>query len=310
MPTLSYEDQGRAATLTIPDSGVTIGRQVGNVLVLKDHNVSRFHAAIEFRRGLLGVRDLGSRNGTFVNGEKINDKGKRLKNGDTVSVGNTKLLIDASKENKNAKLENVGHKEMVAGTGLKDLAKLAGELPDRNVKPTDLQLHNSRGQRVLLSDEDKKSKADGPPSEAVTLLRLVLLVCFRTGASDVHLEPGSDGYVLRVRVDGTMTDLAKLTKAAGLKLATLIKVLSDIDMARNSQVQEGSFACKVPDRRVDYRVSFTPGLYGQKLVVRVLDTANAPQYLWDLGLGETEFETLDRLTRRNEGMILGLRPDG
>lgn len=307
--------------VSVDDEAVTIGRQIGNVVTLNDNKVSRFHAVIEFRRGVLGVRDLGSRNGTLVNGEKV-EKGKRLKTGDVVTVGRTEFKIDlgdgkstTNGVNGTAAAEAVGV-ELTDDTGgpekmdpahsAKQLAQLAGQLPERNVKPADMHLLNARGKKAL----DRNEGTGGPPAEAVTLLRLVLLICFRTGASDIHLEPKADGYTMRVRVDGSMTDVAKLKKESGVKLATLVKVLSDCDIAKSNIVQEGSFACRVPDRRVDYRVSLTPGLYGQKLVIRVLDAANAPQYLWDLGLDDTEFQILDRLTRRNEGMLLVCGPTG
>ena len=316
MATLKYDVDGKPQELPVPEDGVTVGRQIGNVLTLKDNNVSRFHCVFEFRRGMLGVRDLGSRNGTLVNDDPVDAKGKRLRDGDVVQIGSTKLTVMNGDEKKAATTKfgeaassgNGATGGMGAAGGVKELAKLAGDLPDRNVKPADMTLLNARGKVALKPGE--QGGADGAPGEAVTLLRLTLLVCFRTGASDIHLEPSADGYTLRVRVDGVMTDLAKLPKSAGVKLAAMIKVLSDIDIAKNNLVQEGSFACRVPDRRVDYRVSFTPGLYGQKLVVRVLDAVNAPQYLWDLGLAESEFETLDRLVRRNEGMLLVCGPTG
>ena len=309
MATLTYQANGKPDTITVDDEPVTIGRQVGNVVALRDDKVSRFHAVVEFRRGVLGVRDLGSRNGTRVNGEPV-EKGKRLKSGDVVGIGRIDFTVDLGdgKAAKNGKADAAAApapEKLKPAETAKQLAQLAGQLPDRNVKPADMQLLNARG-RVAL---DRGNDA-GLPAEAVTLLRLVLLICFRTGASDVHLEPKADGYELRVRVDGTMTDVAHLKKESGVKFATLVKVLSDIDIANNKIVQEGSFACRVPDRRVDYRVSLTPGLYGQKLVVRVLDSANAPQYLWDLGLADDEFQLLDRLTRRNEGMILVCGPTG
>ena len=325
MATLRYAANGKDEEIGVDDEAVTIGRQLGNLVTLaKDDRVSRFHAVIEFRRGVLGVRDLGSRNGTLVNGQKV-DKGKKLKSGDVVQVGMTKFVVDLGdgKGEKNGDAKNGEAAARAAGVRLADdegapgkleaaqsarqLAQLAGQLPERNVKPADMKLYNARGQRALDRSEEKDA---GAPSEAVTLLRLVLLICFRTGASDIHLEPGSDGYTLRVRVDGSMTDVAKLTKGAGVKFATLVKVLADCDIAKSNIVQEGSFACKVPDRRVDYRVSLTPGLYGQKLVIRVLDAANAPQYLWDLGLDDTSFQMLDRITRRDEGMLLVCGPTG
>jgi general secretion pathway protein E len=309
MAVLRYQQGDDPAQTTVGDDPVTIGRQIGNVLTLDDHRVSRFHAVVEYRRGVLGVRDLGSRNGTRVNGEPVN-KGKRLRDGDTLTVGSTHFKIDlnASGDEQAVGLQMVDADpadDADAEPPAQRLAALVGSLPARDVRPSDLQLLNARGKKALVRDDGQ-----GQQSEAVTLLRLALLVCFRTGASDIHLEPKAEGYVLRVRVDGGMQDLAKLSKPIGVKFLTLIKVLSDIDIARSNIVQEGSFACRVPDRRVDYRVSLTPGLYGQKLVVRVLDAANAPQYLWDLGLGEADFELLDRLTRRNEGMVLVCGPTG
>ncbi len=311
MAMVTYDAKGKQRELRVGDEAVTIGRQVGNVLQIEDTKLSRFHAVIEYRRGILGVRDLGSRNGTLVNDEPVNAKGKRLKNGDVVTVGNTRLKVDDATPPKASKvLEEVpaASADDQPGAGSKKLAKLVADLPDRNVRPSDLVLLNTRGKVAFKRQTD--DDGEGPPAEALTLLRLTLLVCFRTGASDVHLEPLADGWTLRVRVDGQMTELAHLTKPAGTKLSALIKVLGDIDISKNKEVQEGSFACRVPDRRVDYRLSFTPGLYGQKLVVRVLDAANAPQYLWDLGLGEDEFELLDRTTRRSEGMLLVCGPTG
>jgi general secretion pathway protein E len=89
-----------------------------------------------------------------------------------------------------------------------------------------------------------------------------------------------------------------------------VKVLSDIDIAQRNIVQEGHFSTRVPDRRVDYRVSFTPAMYGQKCVVRVLDAANAPRYMWDLGLPSWMFKDIDRTIRGEGGMVLVCGPTG
>ena len=310
MAKLTYSTLKGDKTIDVAEEPITVGRQLGNFITLNDDQLSRFHCVIEMKRGVLGVRDLGSRNGTYVNGEKI--KAKRLQDGDKVRVGKTEFVVDLGEANGDGEPAAV-----VAGKGgdlekmqpaenAKDLARIAGQLPDRNIRPADMTLLNARGKKAL----DRSEAADGAPAEAVTLMRLILLVCFRTRASDIHLEPKPDGYIIRTRVDGTMVDLAKLPRPSGIKVAQLVKVLSDIDIAKSNIVQEGSFACRVPDRRVDYRVSFTPGLYGQKLVIRILDAANAPQFLWDLGLSEEHFKLLDRLTRRNEGMMLVCGPTG
>ena len=311
---LTYQAKRGPQRIDLGDEPVTVGRQLGNLVTLRDDLTSRFHCVIELKAGGVAVRDLGSRNGTYVNGQKI--ELKQLVDGDVVRVGRTefRLALDGARPDvKKPAAPPVATKAAVPDAGpikpasdVRGLATIVGNLPNRQVRPGDMVLLNARGRPAM----DRAGENDAAPAESITLMRLVLLVCFRTGASDIHLEPKPDAYGLRVRIDGTMIDLASLPKPVGVKLAQLVKVLADLDIAKKDAVQEGSFACRVPDRRVDYRVSFTPGLYGQKLVVRVLDSANAPQYLWDLGLADGAFQTMDRAVRRNEGLILLCGPTG
>src|SRR5205085_4107652 len=99
-------------------------------------------------------------------------------------------------------------------------------------------------------------------------------------------------------------DAAKLKKEMGVRLCAVVKIVSDIDIAQRNIVQEGHFSTRVPDRRVDYRVSFTPAMYGQKCVIRVLDAANSPRYLWDLGMPDWMFADIDRTMGGDSGMVL------
>src|SRR5439155_8211231 len=140
---------------------------------------------------------------------------------------------------------------------------------------------NARG--VSVHEAGSKPNKSAGRREAVDLFRLLLLTCFRSRTTDIHLEPRQDWYQTRLRIDGTMVDVARLPNQVGHRLATLVKVLSDIDISQRNAIQEGHFSSRVPNpkrpdvaRRVDYRVSFAPAVFGQKLVVRILDTANAP----------------------------------
>src|SRR5690606_30771270 len=94
---LTYQTSNGEETVDLGDDPVTVGRQLGNFITLKDDQISRFHCVIEFKRGVLGVRDLGSRNGTYVNGQKIS--AKRLKDGDKVRVGKTEFVVDLAETN-------------------------------------------------------------------------------------------------------------------------------------------------------------------------------------------------------------------
>jgi general secretion pathway protein E len=117
-------------------------------------------------------------------------------------------------------------------------------------------------------------------------------------------------FVIRVRVDGAMVEAAQLKKELGTRLNAVIKILCDIDIAQRNVVQDGHFSTRVPDRRVDYRLSFSPAIYGQKCVMRVLDTATAPRYLWDLHLPDWMFQALDKAIRGESGMLLVCGPTG
>src|SRR5439155_8223902 len=85
--------------------------------------------------------------------------------------------------------------------------------------------------------------------EALDLFRLMLLVCFRSRTTDIHIEPRQEWYQTRLRIDGTMVDVARLPNPVGHKLASLVKVISDIDIAQKNTIQEGHFASRVPSSK-------------------------------------------------------------
>ena len=82
-----------------------------------------------------------------------------------------------------------------------------------------------------------------------TWLRLLLLLCARGRATDIHLEPKGQDYVLRVRIDAAMVEVCRVSNTLGLKLSALVKVLSEIDMTQKSTMQEGHFSSRVPGGR-------------------------------------------------------------
>jgi type II secretory ATPase GspE/PulE/Tfp pilus assembly ATPase PilB-like protein len=320
---------------------LTVGRQMGNSVVIDDVEASRAHCIFERVAAGIRVRDLGSRNGTKLNGEVI--KTALLEEGDVITIGKTEMRVltngaDVPPPAKAAAPKAAPAKVAAkpsdsvakftpddsgpppsasAGTdelrrsglpGGEALAQLAESLPDKTITQNDIALINARGH---VAHAVGVAKRDGDNSgEAVSLLRLILLICFRTHASDVHIEPKNELFLIRMRVDGGMVEAAQLKKELGIRLNAVIKILCDIDIAQRNIVQEGHFGTRVPDRRVDYRVSFTPAMYGQKCVIRVLDTASAPRYLWDLHLPDWMFQAVDKAIRGDSGMILVCGPTG
>jgi type II secretory ATPase GspE/PulE/Tfp pilus assembly ATPase PilB-like protein/pSer/pThr/pTyr-binding forkhead associated (FHA) protein len=191
----------------------------------------------------------------------------------------------------------------------KFLPVLAESLPTTPFDVGDISMINTRGQVVHEAGGTSRRKAANP-AEAVTVLRYVLLICARGRATDVHVEPKSDDYQLRLRIDGNMIDVIRLTKAMGTRLCALVKILCDIDMQFKNIIQEGHFSAMLGERRVDYRVSFAPALFGQKLVIRVLDTANSPLHVRDLHLPHWMLDEVQRASKQDAGMILVTGPTG
>lgn len=168
-----------------------------------------------------------------------------------------------------------------------------------------LALMNARGKVVHEAGEALTDQ-----TEALAHLQLLTLGAIRCNASDIHLEPKQYDSLVRVRVDGAMIEVCRLDAEQTKRLMSLVKVLCDIDLTRKSIIQEGHFAAAVPDRSIDYRVSFAPAMYGQKMVIRVLDPALAPQQLNDLDMPAEVEEKLRSTSDQSTGMVLVCGPTG
>ncbi|MEZ0266582.1 MAG: ATPase, T2SS/T4P/T4SS family [Phycisphaerae bacterium] len=193
------------------------------------------------------------------------------------------------------------------GAYLQSLREMAESLPTKQFGEYDIATINSRGVVVHpAAPPDRKN----PKQDAVEILRLLLLVVARSRATDIHMEPKGEHYQLRIRIDGIMVDVARFPNEIGVKLNALVKIMGDIDMTQKSIVQEGHFAAKVPGRRIDYRISFAPSVFGQKLVIRVQDTALAPVKVADLKLPDWMRKEVDFSLEQDQGMVLVCGPTG
>jgi general secretion pathway protein E len=338
MAELKLDIQGRANLLRmdLDQSPVTIGRHVSNRLVLDDNQASRAHAVIEHVKGGYQVRDLNSSNGTFLNGKKVATA--PLKPGDQVSIGGTRITLvgdEAPPDNEGdfqVDLDALSEDDLVEepvvvrdsdrisigghdGDYEDSLTELKENLPDGSFEEHEIALVSSKGR--VVHEAAHKPRKPGARRDMTELFRLVLLVAFRARATDIHLEPRKDGYFLRMRCDGVMIDAARFPHQLGVKYGAMVKVIGEIDFAHSDSIQEGNFSARVPSdkdpngfRRVDYRVSFAPTSFGQKLVLRVLDTENSPLKLADLALPNWMARAIAETIALDAGMILTAGPTG
>ncbi len=331
---LEINDGERSHRLAFTKDKFSIGRGPGNDIVLVDDRASRSHALIERVSGNFYVRDLNSRNGTWLNGGKVAEV-LQLASGDTIQIGRHSIQLvvhdeqqvedmevltaDDLVEAEEAEQEDVTNEVLPDELFVDDadvevqLTRLAENLPNHGFSAEQIQLTDSRGQSV----HGDASRSKTAPGEAVELLRMLLLVCYRSHATDIHIEPRQEGHYIRLRIDGLMVDIAAVPAQIGVRVSTVVKVLCQIDIGQRKTIQEGAFASKMPDpkhpgkfRRVDYRVSFAPAVLGQKLVVRILDSSGAPARLSELGLPRKMMENVAKIIHRDAGMVLVCGPTG
>jgi len=145
----------------------------------------------------------------------------------------------------------------------------------------------------------------------VKFLHKMLLDAFGMRASDLHFEPYEHNYRVRFRIDGELREIASPPVAIKEKLASRIKVISRLDISEKRVPQDGKMKLKVgPDRVIDFRVSTLPTLFGEKIVIRILDPSSAKLGIDALGYEPEEKARLMQAIGRPYGMILVTGPTG
>ena len=167
-----------------------------------------------------------------------------------------------------------------------------------------------------VSIEDAPEESDTGVTEVedapiVKFLHKMLLDAFNMRASDLHFEPYEHQYRVRFRIDGELREIASPPIAIKDKLASRIKVISRLDISEKRVPQDGRMKLKVgPDRVIDFRVSTLPTLFGEKIVIRILDPSSAKLGIDALGYEPVEKERLLQAIGRPYGMILVTGPTG
>ena len=156
-----------------------------------------------------------------------------------------------------------------------------------------------------------KMSAEVEDAPVVRFLQKMLLDAFSMRASDLHFEPYEHNYRVRFRIDGELREIASPPVAIKDKLASRIKVISRMDISEKRVPQDGRMKLKVgPDKVIDFRVSTLPTLFGEKIVIRILDPSSARLGIDALGYEPEEKERLLEAIGRPYGMVLVTGPTG
>ena len=160
-------------------------------------------------------------------------------------------------------------------------------------------------------DEKAATRDDVEDAPIVRFCNKVMLDAIRRGASDIHFEPYEKIYRVRLRMDGVLKEIAQPPVQLAGKLSARLKVMSRLDIAERRVPQDGRIKMKLSkNRAIDFRVSTCPTLFGEKIVLRILDPAQAALGIDSLGYEPFQKDLYMKNLARPQGMILVTGPTG
>jgi len=155
---------------------------------------------------------------------------------------------------------------------------------------------------------DARDLANQPP--VIRYVNLLIKEAHDAGASDVHLESTRQGLRPRLRVDGVLADAPAPPPQLQAAIVSRVKLLAELDIAERRAPQDGRVRVRLEERELDLRVSTVPTLYGESVVLRLLDRGGQPVGLDDLGMAPQTLEAFRRLAARPTGILIAAGPTG
>jgi len=159
-----------------------------------------------------------------------------------------------------------------------------------------------------MASEELKSAAEQAP--IVRLANFVITEAINKKASDIHIEPYEDELRIRFRIDGFLHQITKFSRRLHPGLSSRLKVMSDMDISERRIPQDGRMKVKIDNKTIDLRVSSIPTIFGEKIVIRILDESNLVLDMSKLGFEHRELEEFKKAINSPFGMILVTGPTG
>jgi len=144
----------------------------------------------------------------------------------------------------------------------------------------------------------------------VRLVNSIILQAVQQKASDIHIEPGDGILRIRYRVDGDLREVMKPSKQTHGAIVARIKIMANMNIAERRIPQDGRIEFKLDNFEYDLRISSTPTIYGEKIVIRILDRTNFLKDKTELGFTESNMKLFEKIIRSNNGIILLTGPTG
>ncbi|MAC99780.1 MULTISPECIES: type IV-A pilus assembly ATPase PilB [Pseudomonas] len=178
-----------------------------------------------------------------------------------------------------------------------------GDITDNDLDELDVQ--------AVKDDEKQEGGSDADDAPIVRFVNKMLLDAVRMGSSDLHFEPYEKVYRVRFRTDGVLHEVAKPPQQLGVRIAARLKVMSSMDLAERRKPQDGRIKLKISkNKAIDFRVNTLPTLWGEKVVLRILDSESAKMGIDALGYEDDQKQMYLAALSRPQGMILVTGPTG
>ncbi|MBI3324215.1 MAG: Flp pilus assembly complex ATPase component TadA [Candidatus Omnitrophica bacterium] len=171
----------------------------------------------------------------------------------------------------------------------------------------DLPSDEQQGEEVLSLDRLKEAAEEAP---VIRLVDLIIRQAIKERASDIHIEPFKERLILRYRIDGVLYEIPPPAKHLHLAIVSRIKILCKLDIAEKRLPQDGGFMMIMEGQTIDFRVSSMPGIYGEKVVIRILKKSPELLDLGQLGFAPRELELFRQAIHDPYGLIFMTGPTG
>ncbi|MCF7805808.1 MAG: Flp pilus assembly complex ATPase component TadA [Candidatus Marinimicrobia bacterium] len=167
-----------------------------------------------------------------------------------------------------------------------------------------------------MKEYHEGSEDEGPEGEGeveapiINIVNLIFNRAIKMGASDIHLNPEENSLRIRYRIDGILEDIWTQPKHLQGSIISRIKIMADMDIAERRRPQDGRFKLSIDNKTIDFRVSTLPTVFGENVVLRILDPTSVKVTLSDLGLSESLEKTLRQIIANPYGIVLVTGPTG
>ena len=210
-----------------------------------------------------------------------------------------KVVISSPQEIRRA-IEAIYHGSDIEEQHLRDLVKLEIDEDDEKVE-------------VVVGDvsePDADTEIAATKAPVIRFVDLLLSQAVKSRASDIHIEPQEKSMVIRMRIDGILRDMVPPSRKMQAAVVARIKILSEMDIAERRLPQDGRFKVKTSGRDIDVRVSVIPTIYGEKVVMRILDASAVNHNVNQLGFGPRRLEEFKTILSQPHGIIVVTGPTG